>query len=63
MTRTPQAVRQSNIDAENANNLCLNGCGHLVRRHLELDREDPRYQPLHFHCQEDGCGCVRIVAW
>lgn len=63
MARTTSAARQRMRDDANADRLCANGCGHLSRLHRELDRADPIYQPLHFHCQESGCDCVRIVEW
>lgn len=58
--KTTQALRQQARDNQNATRLCPSGCGHLQAQHFELDRSDPAYQPLHFHCRE--CECVRVIA-
>lgn len=47
-------------------------CGHRVREHHELRdvlvvedglpryERHPKYEPLHFYCDHDGCDCVRV---
>lgn len=60
MSRTTNAVRQANADAAYAAKTCE--CRHPIYRHVGLDRTNPSYQPLHFHCQEPNCNCVRVAS-
>jgi hypothetical protein len=57
--RATRALQDKWRDERSAKQLCPSGCGHLTVQHFELNRDDPRYAPLHFHCRE--CDCVRVV--
>lgn len=57
--RIGRAVAAAQQDAANARKIC--DCGHPLYEHHELDRTDPEYAPLHFHCTVDKCACVRVV--
>lgn len=54
--RTTRALKDQARDQAYARRACP--CGHLMTGHLELDRTDPEYLPLHFHCRD--CDCVII---
>lgn len=60
--RKNRASRDAHRPAVNAAGRCAS-CDHHTYRHFELDRADTNYKPLHFHCREDRCKCVRIVEW
>lgn len=71
--RAGKAIRDERALAH-ANAKPCDQCGHRIGGHRELqptikftrgrivETPHPDYKPLHFHCGEEGCKCVRIEA-